>query len=211
MSIFRKRPDDETDGREMTREAFRKAMASGQSPGAASLLAEMERGWARQDGESEPDSTLPGHRAAPDAFEPGPLDWYVAWLRGYLKRGGRITHVYDHPYSRARFVRATRDFTTGDECGADARSILVPSGVQHLGGRIGHCNLYFEDGYGQKGILVPAYSDPPFADLPGYAEVAAKAHAQHEAYEEKHREREARRRGQARTSDLSAYIQDGER
>lgn len=48
-----RKAEDETGGRDMTREAFRKAMASGRSPGAASLLAEVERGWARADGRSE--------------------------------------------------------------------------------------------------------------------------------------------------------------
>lgn len=210
MSIFRKHPDDGTDGREMTRDAFRKAMASGRSPGAASLLAEVERGWARQDGGNEPDSTPTGHRAAPDAFEPLPLDRYVAWLRGYLENGGQITHIRDYPYSRARFLLATRDFTTGGECGADARDILVPAGVRHLGGKIGHCGLYFEDRYTHRGHLVVAYSDPAFANLPGYAAVVAKSRAEREAYEKQHRGREDQRRNQARASDLSAYIQDGE-
>ncbi len=211
MSIFRKRQDDDTAGRDMTREAFHKAMASGRSPGAASLLAEVERGWSRADGRSEDAAGPQGHRARPDAFEPAPLDWYVAWLRGYLRAGGQITHVYDYPYSRVRFVLAARDFTTGGECGASARNILVPAGIRHLGGARGHCNLYFEKRHTLEGNLVPAYSDPAFAALPGYREAATKARADHAESEKRHREYEAQRTRRARTSDLSAYTQDGER
>jgi hypothetical protein len=39
----------EPDGRHMTRAAFIQAAASGRSPGAAALLAELERGWVRED------------------------------------------------------------------------------------------------------------------------------------------------------------------
>jgi hypothetical protein len=82
--------------------------------------------------------------------------------------------------------------------------------VRHLGGKIGHCNLYFEDRYTQQGHLVPAYSDPAFAALPGYAKAVAKAHAEHAESEKRHQEYEARRTHRAKSSDLSAYIQDGD-
>jgi hypothetical protein len=40
-------------GRDMTRAAFTQAMTSGRSPGAAALLAELERGWAREDARND--------------------------------------------------------------------------------------------------------------------------------------------------------------
>ena len=42
---------EEQRSRDMARQAFAQAAASGRSPGAAGLLAEVERGWARRDQE----------------------------------------------------------------------------------------------------------------------------------------------------------------
>jgi hypothetical protein len=204
MSIFRKRPASEP---ETDLVAYARTHVT--SPGAHALLDEVERGRARQAGIEE-ESMPSQYEAAPGAFQPLPLDRYVAWLRGYLQSGGRITHVYDYPYARGRFLLATRDFTTGGECGSAARQILVPAGVRHLGGDLGHCSMYFEDGHTLSGRFVPAYSEPEFADLPGYAEVAAEAQAQRAAFEARHRAYESERRERVTTSDLSAHVQAGD-
>lgn len=176
------------------------------SPGAHALLDEVERGRARQAGiETEPAPSPSQYKAAPGAFQALPLDRYAAWLRGYLEYGGKITHVYDYPYARRRFLLATRNFTTGGECGAAAREILVPAGIRHLGGGLGHCSLYFEDGPALKGNFVPAYSNPVFTGLPGYAKAVTEAQAQKAAFEARHLAYENERSKRALISDLSAH------
>lgn len=185
------------------------------SPGAHALLDEAGRGRQRQD----PQAARPapkGHKAAAGAFEPLPLDRYLAWLRGYLAAGGKITQFSAHPYPADRLLLATRDFTTGGECGARARDILVPAGIRHLGGGLGHCNLYFDAGSrsrphaeGRDGPSVTAYSDPGFHELPGYQEARRKAIEDRAEYEKQERARQAEDATRAQASDLSAHIMPG--
>lgn len=186
------------------------------SPRAHALLAEVERGRQRREagpGLQPVPPELAGYKAAPGAFGTLPLDRYIAWLRAYLAADGQVTHVYDYPYPGERFLLAARDFTTGGECGALSREILVPPGVRHLGGDLGHCHLYFEaDGSSPPRAeslvtpFVPAYSDPGFRELPGYAEAAQRALEARARDEQRERARQAEAEVHARTSDLSAHI-----
>jgi hypothetical protein len=213
MSLFRRRRDD---GIPAGHDPLEHARAHVTSPGAHALLAEVERGRQRREagpGLQPLPPELAGYKAAPGAFTPLPLDRYTAWLRAYLAAGGQVTHVYDYPYLGQRFLLAARDFTTGGECGALSREIMVPPGVRHLGGDLGHCNLYFEaDGSAppraesQKGApFVPAYSDPGLRELPGYAEAAQRALKPRATGERRERALQAEARARARVSDLSAH------
>lgn len=107
------------------------------------------------------------------ALRPATLDEYLTWLRAWLDAGHQPTHAYDYPWSRWTWLTATRDFRLGDECGVDAVNILVPPGVQHVGGGLGHNQLYFADGPEQRGRVVPVFSDPVFEMLPGVREFVA--------------------------------------
>lgn len=107
------------------------------------------------------------------ALRPATLDEYLTWLRAWLDAGHQPTHAYDYPWSRWTWLTATRDFRLGDECGADAVQIMVQPGVQHVGGGLGHNQLYFADGPGQRGGMVPVFSDPVFEMLPGVREFVA--------------------------------------
>lgn len=201
MSRFGRRNDPDED------DPIAYARAHVTSPGAHALLDEVERGRARRAGHGYEPEYVPGYEAQPDAFVPASLGQYVAWLERYLQGGGRITHVYGYPFARSRMLLAVRDFTTAGECGALARNIIVPRGVTHLGGALGHCTLFTEDG--AQGHSVPAYSDPEFAGLPGYAEAAERQAADRARCEARHARHDAERARQAQVSDLSAYAQAG--
>lgn len=99
-------------------------------------------------------------------FGPAQLDIYIDWLRTHLGADVKPTHWYDYPYPTRDFLFANTDFTTGGECGANARSILIPPGIKHLGGAIGHNNLFFF-GEGDAPDWIPIYSNPEFLVLPG--------------------------------------------
>ena len=112
------------------------------------------------------------HRATrPDTTEPATIGQYAAWLEGYVRRGGKVTHVYDYPWSRARFRYASSPLTIDSdyEYGACSRSIVVAAGVtagrtRPSGGFGGwaHTNLYFMHGCRTNADWVPVYSDPEF-------------------------------------------------
>lgn len=117
---------------------------------------EMRR-WA----ETEPED-MPTSKDTPrmTAFREATLDEYAAWLRAWLAAGNQPTHYYDRPFGRERWLTAERDFTTGGECGARSVHIIVPAGVEHVSGGLGHNNLYYMDGPRQVGRNVPIFNDP---------------------------------------------------
>lgn len=53
--------------------------------------------------------------------------------------------------------------------------IIVPAGIRHAGGGLGHNQLYFIDGPEQQGRTVPVFSDPQFEALPGVPEFVREA------------------------------------
>lgn len=107
------------------------------------------------------------------AFRTSGLGEYIEWLRQWIEAGNSPTHAYDYPFTRWTWLTAQRDFTTGGECGSLAVNILVPPGVRHVGGALGHNLLYLTDGDGVslKGRSVPVFSDPEFATLAGVPEL----------------------------------------
>lgn len=110
----------------------------------------------------------------PDTTRPATIDQYVQWLRGYTKRGGKITHTYDYPFGQVGFRYAATSLTIDSdyEYGARARHIIVASGVlaertnpHEVFSGWGHSHLYFMHGYRQVGDSVPVYSDPEFDEF----------------------------------------------
>lgn len=86
---------------------------------------------------------------------------YVAWLRGHLEQGGDVSHVYDYPFARAGFYVALdniKDLPPG-LCGSLSLQIIVPRGLTVEYEDLGHCTLYFMDGFRLVGHWVPIYSD----------------------------------------------------
>lgn len=78
-------------------------------------------------------------------LKPATAEDYTRWLRGYMERGGSITHCYDYDLLPDEFYVAQSDFALIPLYGVDAVHIIVPHGVRFLGGELGHCTLYFED------------------------------------------------------------------
>lgn len=101
---------------------------------------------------------------------------YEAWLTGYLKQGGKVTHFYDYAHPIQNLYTALSNFVVTPLYGALAVNIIVPKGVHLLGGDTGHSNVYIttvfdkgDDAFVYQGFhdsgphfnphFVPAYSD----------------------------------------------------
>lgn len=107
----------------------------------------------------------------PDTTVPATIDQYAAWLRGYIKHGGKPTHFYDYPFKDFRYAASGPLVVESDyEYGANSREIIVARGVEtrrtHPAGHFdgwAHTSLYFMHGYRtNKPGFVPVYSDPEF-------------------------------------------------
>jgi hypothetical protein len=111
-----------------------------------------------------------------EKFEAAALRDYLVWLEGYLLDGGEPTEYIDREWREdhdwpfeSDMLTAKENFTTNGECGAYARSIIVPYGVDwDISHGLGHSNLYYYDGkeFGVIGGWVPVYSDSAFEEIP---------------------------------------------
>lgn len=115
-------------------------------------------------------------------LEPG-LRWasveeYIAWLRGYVARGGVVTHRYNYPFAQFRLLYATADVVIDShaEYGARSRAIVVPKGISVTRSATApdvpfrgwaHSTVYYMHGYAVGGaqVIVPTYSEPEFAEF----------------------------------------------
>lgn len=88
---------------------------------------------------------------------------YLLWLEGYIKNGGRPSHVYDYPFSRWEWYVATRSIEPVAAYGSGAINIIIPAGISVGIGDWGHCNLFYIDGYRACGI-VPIFKDTNFPE-----------------------------------------------
>ncbi|SKO14961.1 hypothetical protein [Mycobacteroides abscessus] len=129
---------------------------------------------------------LPAHTSGSHSgdADPGPgLRWanaaeYGAWLRGYVARGGQVTHRYNYPFAQWRLLYATADVAISShaEYGVHSRTILVPEGLSVARSATGpgvpfrgwaHSTVYYMHGYSIGGaqVFAPTYSDPEFAEF----------------------------------------------
>ncbi len=115
-------------------------------------------------------------------FQPAPLSTYIDWLLFRLDTATHPTHWYDYPYPQRDFLLATADFTTGGECGVNARSIIVPATVRHLGGNLGHNDLFHLDRDVPVPAVIPIYNNPEFLVLPGIDDFIAEAKRRDRAF-----------------------------
>lgn len=97
-------------------------------------------------------------------FRVATLEEYLDWFQIWRWSGNKPTHYYDYPFERwETWLFAKEDFRTDGECGAWAAHIIVPKGIQHLGGAIGHNQLYFANGTaGNRFPIVPVFNNPEF-------------------------------------------------
>lgn len=102
-------------------------------------------------------------RTLPD-LRPASAEDYQRWLNGYKANGGEISTRYPYPVPTDRFYVALRDFQLPEQGlhGANYVSIIIPPNVRLLGGAVGHCDLFYEEGFtcADRGApFVPAYSN----------------------------------------------------
>ncbi|MFM9635952.1 hypothetical protein [Streptomyces turgidiscabies] len=135
-------------------------------------------------------------------LRPATLDEYLAWLRAWLDTGQQPTHAYDYPWSRWTWLTATQDFTLGGESGSNAVHIIVPAGIQHARGGLGHNQLYYLDGPEQHGRVVPVFSDPQFQTLSGVPEFVREEQRKVAAWHSERKAEEAARKQAAEGSDV---------
>ena len=116
-----------------------------------------------------------GRTTHPDTTEPATVQQYAAWLRGYVRRGGKPTHFYDYPISREGFRYAASTVTVDSdyEYGSSLRHIIVAAGVRtertNPAGPFdgwAHTHMFFMHGYRtNRPTAVPVYSDPEFDEF----------------------------------------------
>jgi hypothetical protein len=83
---------------------------------------------------------------------------YALWLKGYLERGGKVTHTRDYDFNWSWYI-ATEDFIIPDRCcGVDRFNIIVPDGVNVTHAGFDHCDVYYMD-YRKDPSTVPLFTD----------------------------------------------------
>jgi len=84
---------------------------------------------------------------------------YENWLEGYLGHGGEIKYRQDYTFPEDDFFVATGNMQLPHNlCGAAAINLIVPCGIDVEVPDLGHCNVYYKDGYHVRGI-VSSYKD----------------------------------------------------
>lgn len=143
-----------------------------------------------------------------DVFRGSTVDEYVEWLKAWLAAGHRPTHYFPYPFTTWTWLTAQQDFTTGGECGALAVHIIVPPGIRHTGGDLGHNCLYFLDGPRVKGHTMPVFSDPVFKTL-GINDFIAEQQARDRATRQAMEARLERSELAAGRSDIGRHLGRG--
>ena len=87
---------------------------------------------------------------------------YLAWLLGYLSKGGRVTHEYDYEFPEHRWVvLCERPAKVPQLYGARARCVVVPRRLDFAPddvGDAGHSKFFFMDGYQvSNDRFIPSY------------------------------------------------------
>ena len=139
------------------------------------------------------------------AFEPALFDDYLRWAKAYVQKGGKFTHFTDHPWDNTdgRFTVALQNFTLSGGYGANRIDVIIPDGVEFMGGDIGHCALYDMNtsdviADGPSSAYVPLYDEPELLKLKGAAEFAEAARVR---YAERDAQRQAEERAREREQE----------
>jgi len=91
-------------------------------------------------------------------FRPASLQDYEEWLWAFMRNGGQPTHYYDYDMPRGFFV-AQNNFKTNPLYGSMAVEMIVPKEFRHIGGDLGHCNIYMMKGLVNLGGWIPVYAN----------------------------------------------------
>lgn len=84
-------------------------------------------------------------------------DMYKKWLGGVLAKGKKPTHFYDYSVNNWEWFVATRDFKMEPLYGSLSLDIIVPEGVEYLGGELAHSSLYFLKDFTTKSMFGSIY------------------------------------------------------
>lgn len=98
---------------------------------------------------------------------------YEAWLTGYLKQGGNVTHFYDYAWPTKGFYVPLSDFVITPLYGATSVNVVVPKGVRFLGGQTGHCDVYITNSFDEGGdaFAYQGFHDPRPHSCPSFVPV----------------------------------------
>jgi len=149
------------------------AQGGNPTPGVLALLAEVQRGRerarapreGREDYERLHAEDKQKRERFLDACRPSTPAEYAAWLTGWLRRGGRVTHPHGYPLHG--FVTMQRYATVPELYGALSLNILVPEDVplapanlaRTFHGCSGHNGVFFMTGFQVVAQVVPSYTD----------------------------------------------------
>jgi hypothetical protein len=103
-------------------------------------------------------------RELKNEFRKASLHDYTNWLIGFWAKGGKNTHIYDYLIPISDWYVAKKDFMVLPLYGSNSIEIIVPEGINFLGGELGHNNLFFEDGFRASDSWIPFYT--PLKRLP---------------------------------------------
>lgn len=88
---------------------------------------------------------------------------YNRWLKGYLEKGSKnnITNRYDYEFERkGNMYMVIGDGAFIDDLyGSSSIDLIIPKGKKIDIRDIGHCNIYYMDGYRLRGHSVPIYNN----------------------------------------------------
>lgn len=138
-------------------------------------------------------------------FEPALFDDYLRWAKAYVRKGGKFTYFTNRPWDNTdgRFTVALQNFALSGGYGANRIDVIIPDGVEFMGGDIGHCGLYdmntsdvITDGH--FGAHVPLYDEPEMLKLKGAAKFAEAARTR---YAERTAQRKADDRAREREQE----------
>jgi hypothetical protein len=146
------------------------------NPGVAALMMEAQRGYNRRN-EPEPWSEEKWREdfrrsevERADFLEhcrPAEPREYSRWLKGYLRRGGKVTHPRDREIGPQRFyvLESTPDYVPS-LYGALSFNIIVPAGVlapadlpRTFHGRCGHSGFFFMAGFEAVSLIIESFTD----------------------------------------------------
>lgn len=89
---------------------------------------------------------------------------YAKWLKGYLEKGGNISHYYMYGLPTKDFLKATSDFIITPLYGASSLNVIVPENIEVIvdPDLIGHNSIYFMKEFRtapEGASFVPCHSD----------------------------------------------------
>ena len=88
---------------------------------------------------------------------------YLPWLKGYLEKGGSVTHFYNHPFLGWDWYVAEKNINiAANFVGSIQPQIIIPRGISITNRDWGACKLFFIENYETTSWVIPSFEDTPF-------------------------------------------------